>query len=71
MSKPQFMVDNPNWMNTPDLGLWVFVRMPGGDVHPTLNGIHLERFLLEGGQVVPDPNLPVEEEAHAKGKAGK
>ena len=69
--KPQFMIDNPNWMNTPDLGLWVFVRMPGGDVHPTLNGIHLERFLLEGGQVVPDPKAPVEEEAPAKGKAGK
>ena len=54
MNRPQFMIDNPNWMNTPDLGEWVYVRY-AGEVHRTTNGIHLERFLREGGQLIPDP----------------
>ena len=54
MNKPQFMIDNPNWMNTPDLGEWVYVHY-AGEVHRTINGIHLERFLREGGQLIPDP----------------
>ena len=72
MHKPQFMIDNPNWMNTPDLGEWVHVRMPGGDVHPTTNGIHLERFLLEGGQVVEahKEEVPAEEKPAAPALKG-
>ena len=54
MNKPRFMIDNPNWMNTPDLGEVVYVHY-AGEVHRTTNGIHLERFLREGGQLIPDP----------------
>ena len=69
MTVPQFMTDNPNWMNTPDIGETVFVRF-NDQVHPTRNGIHLGRWLREGGQLVPDPDAPAPaEEAPQSGKA--
>ena len=57
MNKPQFMIDNPNWMNTPELPDIVFVHL-AGQIQPTRNGIHLDRFLRDGGQIVPDPDAP-------------
>ena len=74
MAVPQFMTDNPNWMNTPDIGEIVFVRF-NDQVHSTRNGIHLGRWLREGGQLVPDPDAPAEEkpaeEAPQSGKGAE
>jgi hypothetical protein len=58
MEYPQFMIDNPNWMNTPELPETVFVDI-AGQVHPTTNGIHLDRWLRAGGQIVPAPDATV------------
>lgn len=72
MKLPQFMIDNPNWMNTPDLGEVVYVNYAGTQ-HHTTNGIHLSRWLREGGQLVepPEEEAPVEEAppAHTAKKA--
>ena len=74
MTIPQFMIDNPNWMNTPDVGETVFVQY-AGQIHSTHNGIHLGRWLRDGAQIVPDPDAPAPveekpaEEAPQSGKA--
>lgn len=52
---PQFMTDNPNWMNDSVLPETVFVQI-NGQVQPTTNGIHLDRWLHAGGQIVPAPD---------------
>ena len=71
MDLPTFMLDEPNWMNAPELPETVFVNL-GGTVHRTRSGIHLASWLRQGGQLVPDPEAPakvVEEVPHPAAKA--
>lgn len=48
-----------NWENTPMLPETVLVRLTDGSTHPTMNGIHLARFLSVGGSIVePEVEAP-------------